>query len=465
MRFKGRILAAVAMLVSVSLAFTTMAGETNLITPVAYASTDAEIKRLKEEIKKVEQSEQDVEKQRKELNQQLKDLESRQAREEQALKEIEQRISRTEEQIRQKEKEVEQTKEKAHQTALELKEAEARVEERRELLITRLRSIYESGGSVSYLDVLMGSKDIGDFLQRLDLLSIIMETDQQILEEFIKEQERIEQKKQELDQLLVQLDEQLAELEGLRSRLRAEKKKQEVKIASLQEKQEQIKAYDEKKQQELLELANRKSQLVRQKHAAELRKMEEERKRRERERQQAAAASIGASSSSSGSAGGSGSSSGASSSASAPSSGASSSASAPSSGGQLAWPVPGYPINSGYGMRWGRMHYGVDMAAPRGTNIVAAEDGIVSTVVSGCREGNSSCGGGFGNYIVITHPGGIDTLYAHILEGGVLVSEGQRVSRGQVIAKVGNTGSSTGPHLHFEVRKNGQRVNPTPYLR
>ncbi|EGL82763.1 Peptidase M23 [Caldalkalibacillus thermarum TA2.A1] len=454
MRFKGRILAAVAMLVSVSLAITTMAGETNLITPVAYASTDAEIKRLKEEIKKVEQSEQDVEKQRKELNQQLKELESRQTREEQALKEIEQRISRMEEQIRQKEKEVEQTKEKAHQTALELKEAEARVKERRELLITRLRSIYESGGSVSYLDVLMGSKDIGDFLQRLDLLSIIMETDQQILEEFIKEQERIEQKKQELDQLLVQLDEQLAELEGLRSRLRAEKKEREVKIASLQEKQEQIKAYDEKKQQELLELANRKSQLVRQKHAAELRKMEEERKRRERERQQAAAASAGASSSSSGSAGGSGS-----------SSGASSSASAPSSGGQLAWPVPGYPINSAYGMRWGRMHWGVDMAAPRGTNIVAAEDGIVSTVVSGCREGNSSCGGGFGNYIVITHPGGIDTLYAHILEGGVLVSEGQRVSRGQVIAKVGNTGSSTGPHLHFEVRKNGQRVNPTPYLK
>ncbi|MDQ0340000.1 murein DD-endopeptidase MepM/ murein hydrolase activator NlpD [Caldalkalibacillus uzonensis] len=444
MHSKVRTITLMAMLVSVALVITSIAGETNLITPVAHASTDAEIKRLKEEIKQIEQNEQDAEQKRQELQQQLKDLETRQAKEEQALKEIESRISRTEERIRQKEKEVEATKEKAHQTALELKEAEERVEERRELLKTRLRSIYESGGTVSYLDVLMGAGSIGDFLQRLDLLSIIMETDQQILTEFIEEQKRIEQKKQELDQLLAQLDEQLTELAALQSRLRAEKKEQEVKIASLREEQEQVKEYDEKEQQRLLELANQKSRLIREKHAAELKKMEEERKRQEEERRRQQQAASGAS----------------------PANNSGSSASgnqAATGGGQLAWPVsPYYPINSGYRPPHRPNHNGVDMAAPRGTNIVAAEAGIVSHVVSGCREGDSSCGGGFGNYVVIAHPNGINTLYAHA--SSILVSVGDPVSRGQVIAKVGNTGRSTGPHLHFEVHKNGQRVNPTPYL-
>ena len=95
--------------------------------------------------------------------------------------------------------------------------------------------------------------------------------------------------------------------------------------------------------------------------------------------------------------------------------------------------------------------------------MVGSDDVFVSTLVNGCAEGNSGGGGGFGNHIVITHPNGIDTLYAHL--SSIHVSEGQRVSRGQVIGAVGNTGRSTGPHLHFEVRKNGQRVNPTPYLR
>jgi murein DD-endopeptidase MepM/ murein hydrolase activator NlpD len=393
---------------------------------VAYASSlDETIKELQQKINQIEQNQSKIEQERKNLEEEIDQLEEEKKIEEQALKKIEQQISQTEANIRKKEQEVADTTAKVKKTEKELTEAEQRVEKRKEDLIVRLRAIYESGGSVSYLDVLMGANSMGDFLQRLDFLGYIMEKDQSILTAYIKEKERVEAKKQELDQLLAKLNNQLTDLEGLRSQLRAQKKDREVKIASIREEQRQLAIYDEEKQQELLALANQKSALIRQKHAAELKKMEEERARRG-----------GPTSSRGASVGG---------------------------GGELAWPVPGYGINSSYGMRWGRMHYGVDMAAPRGTSVVAAEDGYVSTVVSGCSEGNTSCGGGFGNHIVITHPGGIDTLYAHLSSS--LVSEGQRVSRGQVIGKVGNTGHSFGPHLHFEVHKGGQRVNPTPYLR
>ncbi|MCC3144188.1 peptidoglycan DD-metalloendopeptidase family protein [Halanaerobium sp. Z-7514] len=116
-----------------------------------------------------------------------------------------------------------------------------------------------------------------------------------------------------------------------------------------------------------------------------------------------------------------------------------------------------FPINtritSPYGPRWGRMHYGVDFAAPMGSPIRAASSGRV--VFSGWS-------GGYGKVIIIEHRKGLRTLYAH--NSQLLVSERQTVDRGQVIARSGNTGNSTGPHLHFEVQINGRAENPMDYL-
>lgn len=123
-------------------------------------------------------------------------------------------------------------------------------------------------------------------------------------------------------------------------------------------------------------------------------------------------------------------------------------------GGVFAWPVPGYYyISSPYGPRWGSFHYGIDIAGANiyGKNIVAANSGTV-IAVRDC--GNRS----YGKYLIIDHGGGTSTLYAHCSK--IVVSEGQKVTKGQVIAKVGSTGNSTGPHLHFEIRINGVRVNP-----
>ncbi|MGB9678386.1 MAG: murein hydrolase activator EnvC family protein [Thermoanaerobacteraceae bacterium] len=130
-------------------------------------------------------------------------------------------------------------------------------------------------------------------------------------------------------------------------------------------------------------------------------------------------------------------------------------------GGKLLWPVPSSDvITSPFGMRYHpilheyKMHTGIDIAANTGASILAAADGKV--IFAGYY-------GGYGNAVIIDHGDGISTLYAH--NSAILVNEGDSVKRGQVISKAGSTGWATGPHLHFEVRKNGTPVNPIDWLK
>jgi murein DD-endopeptidase MepM/ murein hydrolase activator NlpD len=129
-----------------------------------------------------------------------------------------------------------------------------------------------------------------------------------------------------------------------------------------------------------------------------------------------------------------------------------SSAPLPSSSSGFAWPVSG-PVTSPFGWRWGRMHEGIDIGVSYGTPIHAAASGTVIY-----------CGweGGYGNLVAIDHGGGVATAYGH--QSAIAVTCGQQVTQGQVIGYVGSTGHSTGPHLHFEVRVNGNPVDPLGYL-
>jgi murein DD-endopeptidase MepM/ murein hydrolase activator NlpD len=123
----------------------------------------------------------------------------------------------------------------------------------------------------------------------------------------------------------------------------------------------------------------------------------------------------------------------------------------PSAAGFI-WPCDGVVV-SGFGMRWGRMHEGIDIGCAYGTPNRAAAAGTV--IYAGWL-------GGYGNLVVVDHGNGLSTAYAHA--SSIIVSVGQSVSQGQTVSLVGSTGNSSGPHLHFEVRVNGVAVDPLPYL-
>jgi len=123
------------------------------------------------------------------------------------------------------------------------------------------------------------------------------------------------------------------------------------------------------------------------------------------------------------------------------------------SGSGLAWPANG-TLTSGFGYRWGALHAGIDIANNVGTPIRAAKSGTV--IVAGWNDG------GYGNWVIIDHGGGFSTLYGHMSR--IRTSEGTRVGQGDLIGDMGSTGNSTGPHLHFETRVNGNPQDPTRYL-
>ena len=117
------------------------------------------------------------------------------------------------------------------------------------------------------------------------------------------------------------------------------------------------------------------------------------------------------------------------------------------------WPLSNIDVSSPFGYRAGRLHSGIDLRAPRGTPIKASSHGKV--IYSGRKNG-------YGNIIIIAHAGGIETTYGHNSRN--LVKAGQQVKKGSVIAKVGRTGNATGNHVHFELRRRGEAVNPKHYL-
>jgi murein DD-endopeptidase MepM/ murein hydrolase activator NlpD len=128
------------------------------------------------------------------------------------------------------------------------------------------------------------------------------------------------------------------------------------------------------------------------------------------------------------------------------------------------WPMPQASISQGFGPSdlafepsfagFAHFHTGIDLVEPAGSQVLAADDGVVAVSASGDT--------GYGNYVVVAHASGMTTLYGHLAQS--LVHVGQQVKQGQPIGLEGSTGNSTGPHCHFEVRVNGQPVDPTPFL-
>ncbi|MDU7145405.1 MAG: peptidoglycan DD-metalloendopeptidase family protein [Veillonella sp.] len=299
----------------------------------------------------------------------------------------------------------------------QLAEAQKRLEGRESVFYKRVRDIYING-RLSYLDVVIGSKDFSDFANRLEVLKRIIDSDITLINEIKKERADIEAHKQKLEADRAKLVE--LEKSALAKQAEIEQKKAERNVV-LQKAQN-----DRATAMQAIEELNASSAQV----SAML-----------KERQAARAAAAAAAATAAQSSGGQG-----------------ASDNWVQGTGQLGWPVSG-EITSPYGYRvhpiWGTTiyHSGIDIGVDEGTPVHAADGGVV--VWSGWM-------GGYGYAVVIDHGNGLSTLYGHNSE--LAVDEGQSVAKGQVISYAGSTGNSTGPHVHFEVRVNGDPVDPMGYL-
>lgn len=308
---------------------------------------------------------------------------------------------------------VEQTEKELQNQAKQLDEAEARVERRDELLDSRLRLIY-TNGAVSYLEVLFSATSFSDFLNRLDTLQMVFSQDQEILESNKRDRDAVAKKKEEVAASLVQVQKLYDEATALRIDLQKKEAAKEVQVAALDDKAEALEKITEEEEERLMALAREESKLQAEKRKASGQK------------------------------------------------------DIKYPGGKFAYPLEkqatvtsefGNRVNPVTGKREG--HKGMDLAIKTGTAILAAEDGYVVTA------GSQS---GYGNTVIIDHGKdnngkSVMTVYAHIRHGGIKVSKGDKVKRGQKIAEVGSTGQSTGPHLHFEVRVDGKYTSPAGYLK
>ena len=295
-------------------------------------------------------------------------------------------------------------------TEAELKEAQARLQSREKVFYKRVRDIYING-RLSYLDVVVGSKDFSDFANRMEMLKRILQSDMDLINTIKSEREEIASKKAKLEEdraKVLELEKVAQEKQNVINQKKAER--QAVLERAMNDRDTAERAYNE------LMASSASITAMLQQRAAE------------RAAAAAAAASQG---------GG---------------------ATWVQGSGQLAAPVVA-PITSDFGWRihpiYGtrRLHAGTDFGVDEGTPVHAADGGVV--VEAGWVSG-------YGYTVIIDHGNGMSTLYAHNSE--VAVSPGQTVSKGQVVSYSGNTGGSTGPHLHFEVRINGEPTDPMGYL-
>lgn len=300
--------------------------------------------------------------------------------------------------------------------AAELKKAQDKEDEQKAALEKRMRAMEETP-SLTYVAILFDASDFSDLLSKINDISAIMTRDKQLEDAYTAAREQVEKVKNEYEQTQNEQKQTKVELDAKKADLEQQIAQANQVIENLESDIEAYKAqYEAQEQQE----AAIQSQIDKQVAALEA--------------QQKAAAEAAKNKGTN---------------------------YTPTNGtGQFTWPVPSSrTISSAFGYRvhpiFGttKFHSGLDISAPSGTTIVAADSGTVLT---------ATYSSSYGNYVVISHGNGTSTLYGHMSKLGC--SAGQTVSKGQTIGYVGSTGWSTGPHCHFEIRINGSLVDPASYF-
>ncbi|MBR3614239.1 MAG: peptidoglycan DD-metalloendopeptidase family protein [Clostridia bacterium] len=285
-----------------------------------------------------------------------------------------------------------------------IQEQQEKYDTQKDLLEQRLVALYEAG-ETTYLDMLLASEDLSDFISNYYLIEQMADADEELLASIENTRKQLEAEKEYLDSAKTEI---------------------ENTTASIAEKKQSLSKSVSQKKNVVSNLTAEEAELQ-----AQLEEFEEDKRRIQAELAKIASNYSGE-------------------------------VVAPSAAGYIC-PINGKSkrnITTGYYGYKG--HTGVDFACSPGTPIVAVKSGTV--VTSTALKNSKGKYRSYGEYVVINHHDGTMTLYAHMLSGSRTVVPNQKVSQGQVIGQVGSTGNSTGPHLHFEVRIGGSPVNPTPYL-
>ena len=367
-----------------------------------------------------------LEKEQSKINDQLEEAEKKQEELEKqkstAMKAVESvinQISSSQRKIDSLENEITNLKDQIKIKENDIQQKQEEYTEQEALLEARLIAIYKNG-NMSYLDLLLNSSDMSEFLAKYYSAAELIEYDKGLIQTIKEQKARIELEKVELENNKTKLDKSLVEAEQKNDELKKLQKEKQNYANKLTEEEKKV-----QKEIEELEAANRKIE-------KEIKEAEEKYKKQLQALQN----------SSSGSSTGS---------------------------GFFVRPVSGGYISARVYYSSGKFHGALDYAISVGTKVVAAADGVVMST--------ANLSGSYGTYVVIRHANGLQSYYAHGTKGSIVVSPGDTVKKGQKIMLSGNTGNSQGPHLHFEVRKSpynysynakayGQdsRVNPENYL-
>ena len=307
-------------------------------------------------------------------------------------------------------------------------DALVREKEQYEAMKKRIRYMYEKGDT-EYLDVLLKVKSMSDLLNKSEYISDIYDYDRKKLEEYQQTQALIQNAEETIRKDKADLEALQAQLEEEQQAVNLLMQEKETQLSGVRQGISEAEQNAQQYQQEI-EAENQLIQEMLAAEAAAKKAAEEQQKQQEVQKNNTSADS-------------------------------NVNTNDVYEGGVFTWPCPSsHKITSGFGYRdkptagATSYHQGYDIGASAGAAIVAAADGVVTST------GYSSV---LGNYVILSHGGGLFTIYEHC--SAVLVSRGQSVSRGSTIAKVGSTGVSTGPHLHFGVQLNGKYVDPGNYLK
>lgn len=357
----------------------------------------------------------------------LNEVNSQKEESQNKVNDLSSKIDSYESQINSLKSEIETKTNEVQELQKKLDELEAEREKNQNLLDERLVTLYEAG-EVSYLDMLLSSTDLTEFISSYYMIETLTAADKELIQNLENDKKEIAETQEKVNSSLSEIETKKSELEKVQKQLSDAKDEEQTKVYELTEQSHDLESDVEEYEKKMKELdAKEKAQ-----EAALQKKYEEAKKKAEQN------ASSGSSSSSSGS--------------------SSAAGSTVSSKGFIR-PVKSGNITAKMYYSSGKYHGAVDFGVSVGTPVYAAADGIVVTSTWG---GSDS----YGYYIKIKHYNGLYTLYAH---GSSLVAKvGQEVKQGQLIMYSGNTGNSTGPHLHFEVRVSpggySNRVNPLNYL-